>query len=135
MILSLASDGLLCALLVAVIFLAIKLDRRLTDMRNGNQDLANLVTSLNTAIDKANTSIVNLRLAARETDETLFQRTATARALTDELSIVVESADRLSASLSRAPIVKSEPRFSEADIREQDNDALKSILRSVRGVR
>jgi Domain of unknown function (DUF6468) len=135
MILSLASDGLLCALLVAVIFLAIKLDRRLTDMRNGNQDLANLVTSLNTAIDKANTSIVNLRLAARETDETLFQRTATARALTDELSIVVESADRLSASLSRVPIVKSEPRFSEADIREQDNDALKSILRSVRGVR
>ncbi len=135
MILSLASDGLLCALLVAVIFLAIKLDRRLTDMRAGNQDLANLVTSLNTAIDKANISIINLRRAAREADETLFQRSSTARALTDELSIVVESADRLSASLVRAPNIKSESRFSETGIFEQDNDSLKSILRSVRGMR
>jgi Domain of unknown function (DUF6468) len=133
MILTLLSDGLLCALLVAVIILAIKLDRRLTDMRNGNLDLASLVASLNSAVDKANTSIVNLRLAAREADETLFQRSSKARALSDELSIVVESAERLSSGLTRSPISKVPPVSPRID--EQDNDALRKMLRSVQGMR
>jgi hypothetical protein len=133
MTLTLLSDGLLCSLLIAVIILAIKLDRRLTDMRNGNLDLANLVASLNSAVDKANTSIINLRLAAREADETLFQRSSKARALTDELSIVVESAERLSSNLTRTPLLKTATVSPSVD--EQDNDALRKMLRSVQGLR
>jgi Domain of unknown function (DUF6468) len=130
---TLLSDGLLCFLLIAVIILAIKLDRRLTDMRNGNLDLATLVASLNSAVDKASTSIINLRLAAREADETLFQRSSKARALTDELSIVVESAERLSSGLTRTPTSRTAPVAQIMG--EQDNDALRKMLRSVQGMR
>ncbi len=136
----LITDGILCALLLVTLLFAWRLNQRLTDMREGQGDLQTLVKALNEAVEKANTSIVNLRLAAREADEILARKLDGARAMTDELSIMTETGDRLAGRLTdglikpmrSAPSKHSLPAF-EPDAAEQAS--LRQMLKAVQGLR
>jgi hypothetical protein len=136
----LVADIVLCVLLLVTLVFAWRLNQRLTDMREGQGDLQTLVKSLNEAVEKANTSIVNLRLAAREADETLARKLDGARAMTDELSLMTESGDRLAGRLtenltkpSRATPKKVMSGAQFIDDAEQDS--LRTMLKSVQGLR
>ncbi len=134
------TDGILCALLFITLIFAWRLNQRLTDMREGQGDLQTLVKALNDAVEKANTSIVNLRLAAREAEEMLARKLDGARAMTDELGIMTETGDRIAGRLStglakpmRASQNKSSSSVFEADATDQAS--LQQMLKAVKGMR
>ncbi len=134
------SDGILCALLLVTLVFAWKLNQRLTDMRAGQGDLQTLVKALNDAVEKANSSIVNLRLAARQAEEIIARKMDGARAMTDELSLMTETGDRIAGRLSdglaspiRSSQHKTSPSSFEPDAAEQAS--LRQMLKAVQGMR
>jgi hypothetical protein len=136
----LIADIILCVLLVVTLVFAWRLNQRLSDMREGQGDLQVLVTALNEAVEKANTSIVNLRLAAREADETLARKLDDARNISDELGIMTETGDRLAGRLTdgltkpaRSPHNRKSAPSVEPSLGEQAS--LRQMLKSVQGLR
>lgn len=134
------SNAVLCVLLLGTLVFSWRLNQRLSDMREGQGDLQTLVKSLNEAVEKANTSIVNLRLAAREADEILARKLDGARAVTDELSLMTETGDRLAGRLTdgltkparNIPPKPPLPAF-QPDAAEQES--LRQMLKAVQGLR
>jgi hypothetical protein len=140
MMIGLVADAALCVLLLVTLVFAWRLNQRLSDMREGQGDLQTLVKSLNEAVEKANTSIVNLRLAAREAEETLARRLDGARAVTDELSLMTESGDRLAGRLTEnltkpARAAPKKVMTGAQFIDEAEQDSLRAMLKSVQGLR
>jgi Domain of unknown function (DUF6468) len=131
----LISDAVLCLLLIVTLAFAYRLNGKLSDMREGQGDLQTLVTALNDAVDKANTSIVNLRLAAREADEMLVKRVDGARSLSDELGFMTESgnrlAGRLSDGLAKSPAQMTKLSASVYAPDEAEKASLRQMLKSV----
>ncbi|QCI80299.1 hypothetical protein E6W36_14615 [Hankyongella ginsenosidimutans] len=102
MVWTLLADGLVAALLIAAIVVGIRLDRRLDVLRSGRAEMAALIKALNAACERADLSVAQLRAAVKEGEDTLNQPLGSARALRDELSIMIESGDRLASRLEQA---------------------------------
>ncbi|MBI1263089.1 MAG: hypothetical protein GC184_15330 [Rhizobiales bacterium] len=92
-------EAIVCVLLLATIGYCAVIDRRLRAMRAGQDGLRVLVHDLNTATERAATAIHRLKETNDVTGRELGERVARARALADELGMMVESgngiADRL----------------------------------------
>jgi Domain of unknown function (DUF6468) len=129
-------DGILCVLLMATLTYSFRLDQKLNDMREGQGDLQTLVHALNEAVDKANSSIVNLRLAAREADEMLVKKVESARALTDELGLMTETGDRLAGRLSEGMAKSARVNVQHTlEPDEPEKASLRQMLKAVQGMR
>jgi hypothetical protein len=129
-------DVVLCMLLIATLAFAFRLNQKLNDMREGQGDLQTLVTALNDAVDKANTSIVNLRLAAREADEMLVKKINNARVLNDELGLMTETGERLAGRLSDG--FAKPKRAASSSLQEPseiEKTSLRQMLKAVQGMR
>jgi hypothetical protein len=135
----LVTDGILCVLLLATLAFAFRLNQKLGDMRQGQGDLQTLVQALNEAVDKANSAIVNLRLAAREAEEVLMKKVEGARALSDELGFMTESGDRLAGRLSDGLANSARPKAQPAptgfEPDEAEKASLRQMLKAVQGMR
>lgn len=92
-------EAIVCVLLLATIGYCAVIDRRLRAMRAGQDGLRVLVRDLNTATDRAASAISLLSNANETTGRELGERVARARALADELGLMLEAgngiADRL----------------------------------------
>lgn len=99
---TLLADGLVAALLITAIIVGIRLDRRLDVLRSGRAEMAALIKALNIACERAELSVAQLRAAVKEGEDSLNQPLGNARALRDELSIMIESGDRLASRLEQA---------------------------------
>ncbi|MCW5730740.1 MAG: hypothetical protein KIT20_08285 [Alphaproteobacteria bacterium] len=95
MTLALLLDILLIGLLVATLGFCIRLNGRLQAVRGANQELRQLVTSFDTATEKARAGVAELKLASEAAGRDLKERIEKARALADELAIITESGNRL----------------------------------------
>lgn len=129
MTLDLVLQILLTALLAVTVVYCYRLDKRLRILRSGQDGLREVVEQLNAATVEAGRSIELLRGSSVEIGEELDKRMRSARALLDELSLVVASgnnlAERLEARLTagaRAPA----PGAAEGESR---------LLRNLREVR
>ncbi|HET7335833.1 MAG TPA: DUF6468 domain-containing protein [Rhizomicrobium sp.] len=91
MIVELSMSGLLAATLI---YCAV-LERRLAALRNGQDGLKETIGELNSAIVTAGASMRMLKSAAADAGELLDERLGRARALSDELSVVVASGERI----------------------------------------
>lgn len=94
-------DGVVAALLVATIAYCAILHRRLVALRGTTSDMHRLMADFARATERAERGIAELRRLGVEVGETLQARTATARALGDELQIMTDAGSRLADRLER----------------------------------
>ncbi|MDZ4369194.1 MAG: DUF6468 domain-containing protein [Afipia sp.] len=102
-------EAIVCLFLVATIAYCAMLDRRLRAMRSGQDGLRDLVRDLNAATTQAASAIGNLKKASAATGEDLGEGIRRARALADELALMIEAGDRIADRLGRSdrpPIVR-----------------------------
>ena len=82
-------DGVLMLLLVAALGYGVRLERKLTALREGQQLFASAVTELNDAAGRAEAALATLRSSGHETD-LLHDRIVQARRLKLELEGIVD---------------------------------------------
>ncbi len=103
MTLSLAADIVVALLLIATIFYAIKLNRRLAALRGDKSELQTLVQSLSGASQHAEASVGALKAVAEDVGRHLEKQVEQAQALREDLRYMMERggalADRLETSL------------------------------------
>jgi ABC-type transporter Mla subunit MlaD len=102
MMLSMGLELLLSVLLAATLVYCIVLERRLASVRKGQDGLKKMIGELNGAIAGAGASLRALKSAAADAAETLDDRLKRARALSDELSLITNSGERIAQRFDRA---------------------------------
>ena len=98
-------DGVLMVLLVAALGYGVRLERKLSALRAGQQAFASAVTELNTAAGRAETALATLRASGHETD-LLHDRIVKAR----------EVKSQLEALIARAPAAPARAVAEEASL-------------------
>jgi len=93
---------LVAALLIATIAYCVVLNRRLAGLRRAQADMADLVREFDTATEAAKAGIAELKTASGDIGTGLDQTMARARALLDELDLMVESGERVAQRLDGA---------------------------------
>ena len=89
-------------LLLVTIGYCFLLDRRLAALRNGQDGLREVITDLNAATQQAQASVMALKATGEQTSDRLKKEIADARALADELSVMVEAGDGIADRLAGA---------------------------------
>ena len=115
-------DGVLIILLVATIFCAVSLSRRLSSLRSDKKNLEKLMGEFHQISEKADKSLTGIRATAEEVSRELAEANAKSRSMRDELAFLVERADRLAekiATNSNDLLVGK-----EADEKSLDNEPL-----------
>ena len=93
--LELIIEVLVAILLVATVFYCHVLNRRLKTLREGQDGLRELIESLNVATERARLAIAEMKTTSESSSIGLQEQVGRARALTDELSVIVESGNKL----------------------------------------
>ncbi len=125
-------DLALAGLLIATIVLALRLQKKLQGLRGGHDELRQLVEGLNEATRRAQAGIIELRMAAEASTARLGNQVETARKVTDELSLLVASANNVADRLVKAG---STGRPAEAPLRPAAGAADPGILRALKDIR
>ena len=114
---ALGLDILLVCLLLAALAVGVRLNRRLSALREGHQGFAKAVAELDSAAARAEAGLAHLRAAADETHDQLLTRIETARGLIGRLetaSAVAERAlDKAAAPPAPTPRLSRPLRFAE----------------------
>ncbi len=100
-------DGVLVLLLGAVLYACIRVNSRLSVIRAGQTELADLVDRLELATSKAREAIGELRQESRDVGDTLGATVRKARALSDELTLITEAGDNLANRLEQGLTTKA----------------------------
>lgn len=98
-IVSLVLDLVLVALLVAVLFHAIKLSRKLTALRESRKEMDATIRQFFEASAKAELAIKNFQKSATDTSAKLDGDTKRAQLLSDELKLMIDSGNGLAERL------------------------------------
>ena len=101
---------IVCVFLAATIAYCAMLDRRLRTMRSGQDGLRELVGELDVATQRAVSAIEALKQASAVTGKELGSGVTRARALADELSLMIESGERIAERLGRG-VMPAAPRM------------------------
>lgn len=102
MTLSLLIDLIMIVLLVLMIASTIPLNARLKTLKDSRKAFEALAQQFEASSQRADASIKSLHQAALNTGDDLQKTIADAKALRDELSIMIDSADRLAHRLGSA---------------------------------
>jgi len=84
-------DGVLMLLLVAALGYGVRLEKKLSALRTGQQAFASAVTELNAAAGRAEAALANLRASGQETD-LLHDRIVKAREVKAQLESLIARA-------------------------------------------
>lgn len=104
---------IVCVFLGATIAYCAMLDRRLRAMRSGQDGLRDLVVELNNATQRAVSAIEALKQASAATGDDLGGRVTEARALADDLSLMIESGERIAEKIGRIAIAADRPAVAQ----------------------
>jgi len=108
---ALGLDILLVALLLAALVVGVRLNRRLTALRQDHQGFAKAVAELDAAAARAEKGLAHLRAAADETHDQLLNRIETARGLIGRLEAASTAAERAAEKAAAIPAAPA-PRAS-----------------------
>ncbi len=97
----LALQALVAVLLTVMIVYAFALNRRLSRLRDGREEMQRLIAELASATANAEKGVASLRKTAFEDNEALGRRIADARTARDEIGFLVDRAEVLSARLGK----------------------------------
>jgi len=106
-------DGVLMLLLVAALGYGVRLERKLTALRAGQQAFATAVTELNQAAGRAEAALANLRASGQETD-LLHDRIIKAREVKAQLEALIARGPAPSAE--PAPAARARPQPAPAPV-------------------
>ncbi|HEX2752560.1 MAG TPA: DUF6468 domain-containing protein [Alphaproteobacteria bacterium] len=115
-------DFILLAALGVVMYRAWQLSRQFTEMQANRAAFEQLIQALNIATQRAEGAIMGLREAATESAEGLQSKINAARALSDELEIVVQAGDSLAERLQNLA-AKSRPAMPSTSTFEEEPHA------------
>jgi hypothetical protein len=106
--LSFAFEGIVAALMVALIVYCIRLERRLAALRQDDAPIRALIGELQAAADRAETAVGHLKAAGLDAERSLQQAIRTAQAVEDDLVrrgriAAAAPAARMSAAESSSP--------------------------------
>jgi hypothetical protein len=104
-------DGVLMLLLVAALGYGVRLEKKLTALRAGQQAFASAVTDLNIAAGRAEAALANLRASGQETD-LLHDRIIKAREVKAQLEALIARGP--ASSVESAPAVRARPEPATA---------------------
>ncbi len=107
-------EGMLAVLLGVTVFYCVLLDRRLRQLRSGQDGLRDLISGLDMATKRAQASIFDLKAASETASTDLSGMIARARSLGDELSLMIESGNNLADRLEGGRTAKTSPAPSFA---------------------
>ncbi|MGF1455561.1 MAG: DUF6468 domain-containing protein [Alphaproteobacteria bacterium] len=88
-------EAMLAALLVITAAYCVILDRKLRQLRSGQDGLRDIIKGLNGATERAQSAISQLKVAGEAHARDLKTQIAHAKALTDELGLMIESGNSL----------------------------------------
>ncbi len=114
MTLSLLIDLIMIVLLVLMIASTIPLNARLKTLKDSRKAFEALAQQFEASSQRADASIKSLHQAALNTGDDLQKTIADAKALRDELSIMIDSADRLAHRLGSAASTAPAPQAKPA---------------------
>lgn len=101
MSLSLIVEIALTALLAATVIYCAILERKLAGLRSGQDGLKKTISELNAAIVSAGASMRMLKTAAATAGEDLDAHVTRGRSLSDELSLLLASGERIAERIER----------------------------------
>ena len=104
---SLLLDGLVAVLLVATIAYAALLNRRFGTLREGKEELREIVNSFDAAMTRIETGLGKLKQVGNPTSGELKELVAEARALRDELSFLLDRGGALASRLENSTKARS----------------------------
>jgi hypothetical protein len=109
-------EALVAVLLVVTVVYCAMLDKRLKALRTGQDGLKAIIEGLDSATRRAQTSVSELKAAADAAGHNLSGQVGKARALTDELQIMIEAGNALADRLEggRAAAGPRETRAAQA---------------------
>lgn len=132
-------DAVLALLLIAVIVVSIIVYRRLSTIREGQEELRQLVDSLNNAVVDAQRSVGNIRQAALDAEERLEGAIKKADGMADELGMITEAgnnlADRIERGLTGERKSSSEVKAGEGAETHGSKKQQQEILAALREAR
>ncbi len=102
-------ESLVAVLLVVTIGYCFILNRRLAALRHGQNDMHNVVRSLNETTDKARISMESLRRNTKSIADELGEKIKSGRAIADELGMIVESGNNIANRLTDARSSRRQP--------------------------
>lgn len=117
-------DGVLMVLLVAALGYGVRLERKLSALRAGQQAFASAVTELNTAAGRAETALATLRASGHETD-LLHDRIVKAREVKAQLEGLIA---RAPAAPARAVVEEAPLELRVAAPRPAPTPAVKPVV-------
>ena len=134
-LLALSMDVFLAVLLIAALVMGVRLNARLTALRQSHEGFARAIVDLNDAAVRAERGLAGLREAATETHDSLLARIDTARSLAAKLDGQIQTARGLieSQALTRAQTVPpaapapAPARFEAAASEPVANDSLRRL--------
>ncbi len=88
-------EAVLAGLLVLTVVYCVILDRKLRQLRSGQDGLRDIIKGLNAATERAQSSIAHLKIAGQAQSEALMGQISQAKGLTDELGLMIESGNSL----------------------------------------
>ncbi len=136
-------EGMLAILLAVTAAYCVLLDRKLRQLRSGQDGLRDIIKGLNTATGQAQGAIAQLKAAGEAHARDLKGQIGAAKALRDELSLMIESgnslADRLEGRRSgprevalAEPDGRVQPLWAEEEVKPAFEDRLRRALRDAR---
>jgi hypothetical protein len=138
--LGIAIDIVMLCALGFTIFVGLRLSRRLDQLQADRKAFEQLISALNLAASRAELAIRSMKEAAVESGDKLQEKTGAARALAEELEIVVEAGDNLAERLTtlaekgrRAAVPDDMPHApSEPKAAQPRSRAEKELLEAVK---
>jgi hypothetical protein len=119
----LAIDGAVAVLLAAVIVYAVRLNRRLDGLRQGQAELGQLIARFDAAASLAERSVSRMGEAAADQGRALGAAIGEAQALRDELAFMIERADVLIERLGAQPSRAAKPSGSSRAVVRRERAA------------
>jgi len=129
-------DSILAVLLVGAIIACFIVYRRLSTIREGQDELRQLVEQLNHAAVEAQRSVAGLRSSADEIEQRLSSERQRASVLADELAMITEAGNNLADRIEKG--LTSEKRGEKQSLSGEDKASKKQqqeILAALREAR
>jgi biopolymer transport protein ExbB/TolQ len=129
-------DSVLAVLLVGAIIACFIVYRRLSTIREGQDELRQLVEQLNQAAIEAQRSVSGLRSSAEEIEQRLSSERQRASVLADELAMITEAgnnlADRIEKGLTSEKRGEKQPSSGEDKASKKQQQEILAALREAR---
>jgi methyl-accepting chemotaxis protein len=129
---SLIVEIVLTLLLTATLVYCVILERRLAALRKNQNGFRETIVELNQAIAAAGASMRLLNSSASNAADTLDERLARARNLSDELSLLTNSGERIAQRIERSAIPDRTKQAAQPSVLANRLDALRPAMGNVR---